>query len=147
VCVAGHLSGMQQCSPGTDVFELRIADPLNPNRVVVRPFLDLPAVPDEKERGRTEQHRFDFQGTNLDMSLVEGRNIFISILGDDAWLPSSIWAIGEDVNGTIRLLAARPRWPTSELRGWFSREPGEGRATRSLDEQGGFFIDSDTSRS
>lgn len=99
------------------------------------PFPDLPS-PDEKQQGVTEQYRFDLTAEtghlSIDMDTLTPDGIAVTIRGVDAWLPSSIWAIGEDVNGARRLLAGVPNWPTSVSRGWFSEDPTEGRMTRSL---------------
>jgi hypothetical protein len=95
-----------------------------------RRFPPLPT--DERESGTTDQYEFDLRGEGVNMELVQGDDLSIRILGDDAWLPSSIWVIGQDATPTTRLLAAHPLWPTSIAQGWFSRDPAEGRARRTL---------------
>jgi hypothetical protein len=97
------------------------------------PFPDLPSS-DEKERGVTEQYMFDLRPHELkiNMALLDPEDVTITIEEDDAWLPASIWVIGEDVHSTRRLIAGVPNWPTSVNRGWFSKDHTEGRRTRSL---------------
>ena len=128
-------TSMQQDADTDDGFalDLRVSPFPAPNGTSVRiPFPDLPSS-DERERGATDQYLFKPRHSSpINMDFVDGDDISITILGDDAWLPSSIWAIGEDANGTRRLIAGEPDWPTSVSRGWFSTDPAEGRATRSL---------------
>ncbi|BCW67339.1 hypothetical protein NicSoilB4_21020 [Arthrobacter sp. NicSoilB4] len=91
-------------------------------------FPDLPD-PDEREPGKTEEYEFDVQSARVDMDNVSGRYIVIEILGNDAWLPSSIWAIGEDVNGDSKVLAHVPKWPVDR---YWSRDSREGQPRRRL---------------
>jgi hypothetical protein len=116
---------------GTDEgFELIIRSQVNPQAIVgTRRYPDLPH--DERERGRTDQYRFDVRDLGVDMFGLNEDNFCIRILGDDAWLPASIWIIGQDVQGARRLLAGVPTWP-DDL--WFSTDASEGEATRCLDD-------------
>jgi hypothetical protein len=131
-----HTTSTQANADTENKFRLNLlASPFPfPQGTTVRlPFPDLPS-PDERERGVTEEYRFDLSGVEprINMTFLDAEEISITILGDDAWLPASIWVIGEDVNSTRRLLAGVPNWPTSVSRGWFSTDTSEGRATRSL---------------
>jgi len=112
---------------GTDEgFNLIIRSVLHPEIVVgTKRFPDLPH--DERESGRTDEYEFDVEGLGIDMSGVNHGNICIEILGDDAWLPRSIWVMGEDVEGTRQLLVGLPRWP-DDL--WFSTDRDEGERSR-----------------
>jgi hypothetical protein len=92
-------------------------------------FPDLPH--DERERGRTDQYRFDVLNLNIDMFGLGGNNFCIQTLGSDAWLPASIWVIGRDVTGLQRLLVSLPFWPDNL---WFSKDTSEGREIRCLDD-------------
>ena len=116
-------------------FQLNVRVPNVPGIAtwIRQPFPDIPS-PDERERNATDQYRFDYRSRSpaIDMTFLDGSEIEIEILGDDAWLPSSIWVIGEDVNGDRRLIAGRPTWPTSVDNGWFSTDTSEGRPRRAL---------------
>lgn len=92
----------------------------NPSFEIWLPFPLLPH--DERERGRTDQYRFNIveSETTISMELLRARNLAIRTNGSDAWLPSSIWVLGQDVSGTRRLLAGVPNWPRSL---WFSKDP------------------------
>ena len=100
----------------------------NPNFVGRFHFPDLPN-PDERERARTDEYRFNVESLDAQLSLIQGRNIAIQILGSDAWLPSTIWVIGEDVDRTRRLVAGFPSWPNNR---WWSKDSSEGQASRRL---------------
>jgi hypothetical protein len=131
-----HTTSTRADADTDDAFRLSVRAspfPLPPGTWVRVGFPDLPS-PDERERGATEQYRFDFRSREpaIDMALLDGADMEIEILGSDAWLPSSIWAIGQDVNGTRKLIAAHPSWPTSISNGWFSTDLSEGRPTRRL---------------
>ena len=91
-------------------------------------FPDLPN-PDEKERARTDEYKFDVSSLNVDMSRVTGRHLAIVILADDSWLPSSIWVIGEDVEGHRALLVDLPNWLKSL---WWSTDDSVGDVKRRL---------------
>ena len=114
----------------------RLVLPISDGTTVGFPFPNLPS-PDERERGVTEQYMFDFRNIQDEflMEFLQADDISIRILGSDAWLPSSIWAIGEDINSNRRLLAGVPNWPTTIERGWFSTDTSEGRPIRSLQLQ------------
>lgn len=71
------------------------------------------------------------QNLSVDMFGLNDRHFCLEILGDDAWLPDSIWVIGEDVQTNRELLVAVPRWPESP---WFSTDASEGRRSRCLNE-------------
>lgn len=131
-----HTTSTRENADTEDRFSLnlRVSDfPIPQGTTVTLPFPDLPS-PDEKERGVTEQYLFDLrnQEPRINMAFLDAEDISITIQGRDAWLPASIWVIGEDVNSTRRLLAGVPNWPTSVSRGWFSADTSEGRPTRSL---------------
>jgi hypothetical protein len=105
-----------------------------PNGTWIRiDFPDIPS-PDEREANATDQYRFDYRRRSppIEMSLLDGSDIEIEIRDDDAWLPSSIWAIGQDADGARRLIAGHPTWPTSITNGWFSTDTSEGRRARRL---------------
>lgn len=97
-------------------------------------WLDFPSLPhDERERGRTDQYRFNLSQneTQIPMELLDPSKFMILTKGRDAWLPESIWIIGQDVNRARRLLVGIPFWPSTL---WFSQDESEGRPQRSLDE-------------
>lgn len=97
-------------------------------------WLNFPDLPhDERERGRTDQYRFNIveRETPISMNLLQPRNFVIETTGNDAWLPDSIWIIGEDVNSNRELLVGIPRWPSNL---WFSTDPSEGSPQHSLAE-------------
>ena len=101
------------------------------NPVATNLFFQFDA--DEMQSGETKQQRFTLPSSTLiNMNIFGPSRIFINISGNDAWLPSSIWAIGEDVNGDRKLLAGVPNWPTSVANGWFSTDLTEGQPRRSL---------------
>ena len=103
----------------------------NPQFEIWLNFPDLPH--DERERGRTDQYRFniDQSATPMAMELLQSRNFAIATNGSDAWLPESIWVIGQDVSRGRRLLVGIPSWPSNL---WFSTDLSEGRPQRSLTE-------------
>jgi hypothetical protein len=112
-----------------DGFELQVRSPINPQALIAQlRFPDLPH--DERERGRTDEYRFDMREFNVNMSGFREANFSIVTLGTNAWLPASIWVIGQDVEGTRRLLASVPRWPSNL---WFSRDSSEGQTAHALD--------------
>lgn len=90
-------------------------------------FEDLPY--DEREPGQNDIYEFDVSDAAVDMDNVRGSRIAMEILGSDAWLPASIWAIGEDVNRSPKLLVHIPRWPRDQ---YWSTDPREGLARRPL---------------
>jgi hypothetical protein len=49
----------------------------------------------------------------------------------DAWLPSSVWVIGQAEDGELRLLAGVPHWPSNL---WFSADASEGKTEYKLSE-------------
>jgi hypothetical protein len=109
-------------------FDLVIKAAPNPNFEARFHFPDLPN-PDERERARTDEYPFEVGTLNVSMDLVNGNTIAMEILGNDAWLPSSIWVIGEDVDGTRKLLVGIPRWPANR---WWSTDTSEGQPSRLL---------------
>lgn len=111
-----------------DKFDLVIRAAPNPNFQARFHFPDLPN-PDERERARTDEYPFNVESLNVSMDLITGNTLSIEILGSDAWLPSSIWVIGEDINRTRKLLVGIPQWPASR---WWSTDSSEGRPSRSL---------------
>jgi hypothetical protein len=127
-----HTTSTQDDADTEDGFRLglRFTQP-NPEFVIWLDFPDLSH--DEREKGRTDQYRFNIveSETPIAMELLQARNFIIATKGSDAWLPDSIWIIGQDVNRARRLLVGIPRWPT-DLR--FSKDASEGRELHSLDE-------------
>jgi hypothetical protein len=112
-----------------DGSELRVRSPINPNATLARMrFPDLPH--DERERGQSDQYRFDMRPFDVDMFGFRERHFSIITLGSDAWLPASVWIIGQDVEGTRELLASVPQWPNNR---WFSRDSSEGQAEYAMD--------------
>ena len=110
-------------------FRLVIYSTINPNAILaVLPFPDLPH--DERERGRTDEYRFDVRKLDVDMFGFNEDNFCIQILGNDMWLPRTVWVIGQDATGVRQLLASVPKWP-DDL--WFSTDPSEGEGMRCLD--------------
>ena len=76
-------------------------------------FPDLPH--DEREKNRTDYYEFNVQGKGIE----ENTKLSIRMTSsDDAWLPSSIWVIGETENNSLLILAGYPRWPRDK---WFDR--------------------------
>jgi hypothetical protein len=112
-----------------DVFDLIIYSAVNPQAQIGRfQFPDLPN-PDERERARTDEYKFDVSALNVDMFTVGPDTLAIRTRGNDVWLPATIWVIGEDVQGKRELRVAIPNWPSS-LR--WSTDASEGRAERRL---------------
>jgi hypothetical protein len=109
-------------------FVLVVFSPVNPQAEIGSfQFPDLPH--DERERGRTDQYRFDVSSLNVNMFGIDGDTLAIRTRSDDAWLPSSIWVIGEDVQGNRELKVALPNWPGSL---WWSTDDSEGEGIRRL---------------
>jgi hypothetical protein len=97
-------------------------------------WLDFPSLShDERERGRTDQYRFNLSQleTPISMEQLNASKFMIRTKGRDAWLPESVWIIGQDVNRNRRLLVGIPFWPSTL---WFSQDESEGQPQRSLDE-------------
>ncbi len=127
-----HTTSTETDADTEDTFRLglRFTQP-NPQFEI---WLDFPDKPyDQRERGRTDQYRFNIveSETPIAMELLRARNFVIATDGSDMWLPDSLWIIGQNVNGDRRLVVGIPRWP-SNLR--FSRDSSEGRPEHSLDE-------------
>jgi hypothetical protein len=103
----------------------------SPDFQMVLPFLK--PICDDRERGRTDQFRFNVDQSQfqVNMEFLSPRNFVIVTAGSDMWLPESIWIVGRDVNRQHRLLVAIPFWP-SHLR--FSQDASEGAGQHSLDE-------------
>jgi hypothetical protein len=100
--------------------------------------LDFPTLPhNERERGRTDQYRFDLTGLGIPFhsESLGPKQIGFSILSGDAWLPSSVFVVGFPFSGSPMLLVGHTNWPDD---GWFSTDPsdggGEAERTRFLDE-------------
>jgi hypothetical protein len=111
-------------------FELVIRGTINPGAIAAR--IRFPNLPhDERERGRTDEYRFQLLKFDINMFGLSESEFCIRILGDDAWLPASIWIIGQDIVGRRELLASIPNWP-ADLK--FSTDESEGKAMRCLDE-------------
>jgi hypothetical protein len=66
----------------------------NPNFEARLHFPDLPN-PDERarERARTDEYPFDVESLAISASLLSGDDLRIEILGNDAWLPSTLWSL------------------------------------------------------
>jgi len=111
-----------------DLFDLVIDHFPNPEFVRLRHFPDLPN-PDERERARTDEYSFDIESLDIDSSELHANNLSIEILGNDAWLPSTLWVIGEDVHGTNHLIAGFPSWPSNR---WWSKDPSVRQESRRL---------------
>lgn len=111
-----------------DKFDLVIRASPNPSFVGRLRFPDLPN-PDERERAKTDEYRFDVESLDASMDLVDGSDISIEILGSDAWLPSSVWVIGEDIRSVRKLLVGIPDWSATK---WWSKDVSEGEPVRLL---------------
>jgi hypothetical protein len=90
---------------------------------------------DEREPGRTDLYRFrDVPAVEVDD--IEPAQFKIVAAGDDAWLPSSIFILGES-DGQFQVLVGIKKWPDE---GWFSTQASDanGRAekARLLDRNG-----------
>lgn len=127
-----HTTSTAENADTEDAFTLVIYSPINPQAEVGSlSFPDLPH--DERERGRTDQYRFDMRREDVEVNmfgLSEGE-FALQTNGRDAWLPASIWIIGQDIRGVRSLLVDLPNWP-NDL--WFSRDSSEGAGLRRLDE-------------
>jgi hypothetical protein len=109
-------------------FELVVFSPVNPQAEIGEfGFPDRPH--DERERGRTDRYRLNVSSLNMDMFHVRPEILAIRTGSDDAWLPSSIWVIAEDVQGNRQLEVALPNWPSSL---WWSTQESEGEPIRRL---------------
>jgi hypothetical protein len=88
---------------------------------------------DDRERGRTDQFRFNIDETQfkIPMESLGPINFIIRTEGSDLWLPESIWIVGRDVNRHVGLLVGIPFWPSNLV---FSRDESEGISQHSLDE-------------
>jgi PLAT/LH2 domain len=103
--------------------------------------LDFPDLPhNERERGRTDEYRFDVSGLGFnDMEFLKGsKTISMTIKSGDAWLPSSIYVIGVPNSGAPELLKTHVSWQHLEnvnAAGWFSTEKsdGDGKAQATWD--------------
>jgi hypothetical protein len=96
---------------------------------------DFPDLPhDERNRGRTDQYEFDLRDEEIDYRDVTPGNIRITSRAEDAWLPESIWVIGQEDDGEFHLLVGRPEWPSNA---WFGTRPRNVAAqpTRPLDQR------------
>jgi len=93
-----------------------------------RGFPDLPN-PDERECARTDEYQFDIESLHADSSDLTADKLRIQIRGNDAWLPSTLWVIGEDVHGTNHLIAGFPSWPSNR---WWSKDPSVRQESRRL---------------
>lgn len=68
---------------------------------------------DEREKGRTDEYRFDV----TDKGITTESQLKIRIIEEDGWLPCSMWAIGLTESNEFVVLASRPNWD----RGWINR--------------------------
>ena len=91
--------------------------------------LDFPTLPhNERERGRTDQYRFDLTGldTQFQSETLGPEQIGVRILSGDAWLPSSVFVVGFPFSGGPMLLVGHINWPSE---GWFSTQASDGGGT------------------
>lgn len=77
---------------------------------------------DERERGRTDQYEFNILQADLDTEDAYRIRMKMKTTSN-AWLPKSIWAIGETEFGEWVVLAANPNWNFASDR-WFDRGSG-----------------------
>ncbi len=80
---------------------------------------------DERETGDTDMYPININDTKVDTRLI--RKVELEVTGngaDDAWLPDSIWLIGETVENEYILIAGENAWPENA---WFSTEADEGQ--------------------
>jgi hypothetical protein len=80
---------------------------------------------DERERGQTGCHELKLsEEDGLDDTQL--KEILLQIHdSDNAWMPESIWVIGENVDGDCKLLSAHPNWHS-----WFDPESRPGYTLR-----------------
>lgn len=129
-----HTTANQSAADTNELFRLVLRDPLTPGETVILPFPGLPH--NERELGRTDEYVFDMQEADrrVDMDALRPEHIGMTIRGGDAWLPRSVWVIGQDDDNRRRLLVAQPDWPPQ---GWFSTQTsdanGQAQPTRFLD--------------
>ena len=92
-------------------------------------------LPNERVRGRTNQFRINVKPGDLPSANITSYGPQHFTLrtrgGADAWLPSSIWIIGQAEDGELHLLAGVPHWPSSL---WFSGDASEGKNEYTLNE-------------
>jgi hypothetical protein len=112
-------------------FRLVLRDPASPGRMLEEPFPELGH--NQRERDRTDEYFFDMRKPEfrVEMSDVLPEHLGMKTLGGNAWLPRSIWMIGQDDDDARRLLVAQPTWSKD---GWFSIDTsdagGKARPTR-----------------
>ena len=133
-----HLTVIHTTSPQSNaqtnaLFKLVLVDAMGK-----KVTLDFPKLPhNERERGRTDEYRFDLTGleTPFHSETLGPEQIGMRILSGDAWLPGSLWVIGLPFSGSPLLLVGRPGWPSDQ---WFSTEASDGggkaETTRFLDQ-------------
>ncbi len=115
-----HTTSNEQNANTNEIFRVIIRDPFN-QRETVLPFPSLPH--NERERGRTDEYLFNLEEQGfIEMEALNADDIGMEILGGNAWLPRSIWVIGQDIQGGRRLLVAQPTWPPEN---WFSTETSD----------------------
>ena len=119
------------------LFSLNIRNPAQPGKFISLKFPTLSH--NERERGRTDEYRFDVIEMGLgvaDIDAFKAKNSFsMTIHSGDAWLPSAFWVIGLPNSGGAELLVGHPFWPGDQ---WFSTNTsdaaGQAKPTRFLDE-------------
>lgn len=91
---------------------------------------------DQWETARTDFYTFLLTNGGDELEEIEDKQFKIVALGDDAWLPESIFILGRSKGG-FRVLVAREQWPEEA---WFSTQLSDanGRAekARLLDSKG-----------
>ena len=98
-----HTTAVAANADSDSGFQLEV---VTSHALVVLPFPELDH--DERERKRTDQYDFSLeQSVDVDDDEFE---VKMKILGDDGWLPSSVFVIGHRTNGKTRLLGSHPTW-------------------------------------
>ncbi|HEX3047249.1 MAG TPA: carbohydrate binding domain-containing protein [Bacillota bacterium] len=67
----------------------------------------------ERDFGITDNYSFTVQSYNLDSATLNFGDIRFQTKGNNAWLPESIWVIGETTSGQYALLAGTPNWAST----------------------------------
>ena len=88
-----------------------------PGKDFERPFKEWPSGHNEREKGRTDEYRFDVSNSGL--TTDSPLNIKMTSTSD-GWLPLSMWAIGETTDNEFVVLGHHPEWS----QGWFDRGSG-----------------------
>jgi hypothetical protein len=98
-----------------------IINGISGDQVAALQFPDLPH--DERERGRTDEYRFaDLSRFRILSESIDDNTFCIRARSDDAWLPKTVWIIGQTEEGDYTLLAGDGSWPTDQ---WFSTQASD----------------------